>query len=167
MCSDIEKNQTLAELVSEEQFNEIIGMFLNKRLDKAKSLWTRERIEEAIADIERFKLAPLLKLKRTHKQYYYGKKYNIYIMEVGCPRTLQSDNGREFTAAVIQELKNLWPTCKIVNGRLRHPASQRSVERSNQDVEAMLRAWLQHGQYHKKLGSKLLLCSVPKEFLFS
>lgn len=63
-------------------------------------------------------------------------------LEVGCPHILQSDNGRELTAAIIQELTSLWPTCKIVNGRPRHPASQGSVERSNQDVEAMLRAWL-------------------------
>ncbi|GFW47535.1 SCAN domain-containing protein 3 [Trichonephila clavipes] len=63
-------------------------------------------------------------------------------LEVSCPRILQSDNGREFTATVIQELKNMWPTCKIVYGRPRHPASKGSVERSNQDVEAMLRAWL-------------------------
>ncbi|GFS78158.1 SCAN domain-containing protein 3 [Trichonephila clavipes] len=63
-------------------------------------------------------------------------------LEVGCPRILQSDNGRLFTATVIQKLKNMWPTCKIVNDRPRHPASQGSVERSNQDFEAMLREWL-------------------------
>ncbi|XP_014487986.1 PREDICTED: KRAB-A domain-containing protein 2-like [Dinoponera quadriceps] len=288
MGSDIEKNQTLTEYVFEEQFNETIRTFLNKRHDKEKPLWTRERIEEAITVIEQFKLAPLLKLQRTHKQYYYGKKYDVMevgtkkslilkrksdsdpvvqivptenfyhilrkthqstdhggrdkmlyslkskyliptsvvleflklctvcqskkkiprkgivvcpivssdfnhrgqvdlvdlqstldrnykwllhyqdhatkfsflrpltskraaevamellkiFLEVGCPHILQSDNGREFTAAVIQELTSLWPTCKIVNGRPRHPASQGSVERSNQDVEAMLRAWL-------------------------
>ncbi|GFU16239.1 SCAN domain-containing protein 3 [Trichonephila clavipes] len=50
-------------------------------------------------------------------------------LEVGCIRILQSDNDRELTAAVIQKLKNLWPTCKIVNGRPRHLASQGSVER--------------------------------------
>ncbi|GFX23411.1 KRAB-A domain-containing protein 2 [Trichonephila clavipes] len=66
-------------------------------------------------------------------------------LEVGGPHILQSDNGREFTAAVIQELKSLWPTRKIVNGRPRHPASQGCVEQSNQDVE--------------KLCSMLLLCS--------
>ncbi|GFV60480.1 hypothetical protein TNCV_3471151 [Trichonephila clavipes] len=32
----------------------------------------------------------------------------------------------------------MWATCKIVNGRPRHPVSQGSVERPNQDVEAML-----------------------------
>lgn len=73
MGSDKEKNQTLAEFVSEDQFNETIKTFLNQRHDKEKPLWTRERIEEAITVIEQFKLAPVLKLKRTHKQYYYGK----------------------------------------------------------------------------------------------
>ncbi|GIY86746.1 integrase catalytic domain-containing protein [Caerostris extrusa] len=63
-------------------------------------------------------------------------------LEIGCLHILQRDNGREFTAAVIQELTSLWSTYKIVNGRPGHPASQGSVERSNQDVEAMLRAWL-------------------------
>ncbi|KAK9719068.1 hypothetical protein QE152_g22863 [Popillia japonica] len=67
----------LAEFVSEDQFNETIKTFLNQRHDKEKPLWTRERIEEAITVIEQFKLAPVLKLKRTHKQYYYGKKYDI------------------------------------------------------------------------------------------
>lgn len=86
MGSDIEKNQTLTEFVSEEQFNGTIRLFLNKRHDKEKPLWTRERIEEAIAVIEQFKLAPLLKLQRTHKQYYYGKKYDV--MEVGTKKSL-------------------------------------------------------------------------------
>jgi hypothetical protein len=63
-------------------------------------------------------------------------------LEVGCPNILQSDNGREFTAAIIKELVSMWPSCKIVNGRPRHPASQGSVERANQDVENMLRSWL-------------------------
>ena len=85
----------------------------------------------------------------------------------GAPRILQSDNGREFVAAVIHELglqktlqKNnykffiffsffifvcsvsLWPHCKIVHGRPRHPQSQGSVERANADVENMIRAWM-------------------------
>ncbi|GFX97059.1 SCAN domain-containing protein 3 [Trichonephila clavipes] len=60
-------------------------------------------------------------------------------LEVDCPRILQRDNGREFTAAVIQELKSLWSTCRLINGRPRHPVIQGSIERSNQDIEAMLR----------------------------
>lgn len=63
-------------------------------------------------------------------------------LEFGAPHILQSDNGREFTAAVIEELVGMWPDCKIVHGRPRNPSSQGSVERSNQDVENMLRGWL-------------------------
>ena len=37
---------------------------------------------------------------------------------------LQSDNGREFVAAVIVELRFLWPELVLVNGRPRHPQSQ-------------------------------------------
>lgn len=64
-------------------------------------------------------------------------------LEFGAPHILQSDNGREFVAAIIQELTSLWPECKIVHGRPRYPQSQGSVERSNQDVENMLRAWME------------------------
>lgn len=58
------------------------------------------------------------------------------------PSILQSDNGREFVASVIQELVSLWSHCRIVHGRPRHPQSQGSVERSNADVENILRAWM-------------------------
>lgn len=61
-------------------------------------------------------------------------------LEVGGPSILQSDNGREFTNSLISELVKMWPTLKILHGRPRHPQSQGSIERSNQDVENMLRA---------------------------
>ncbi|KAL4136182.1 hypothetical protein QTP88_007746 [Uroleucon formosanum] len=61
----------------------------------------------------------------------------------GAPSILQSDNGREFVNCVIDELKQLWPECVIIHGRPRHPQSQGSIERANQDVEHMLRAWMQ------------------------
>ncbi|KAL4089315.1 hypothetical protein QTP88_024369 [Uroleucon formosanum] len=48
----------------------------------------------------------------------------------------------QVSAKIIEELAELWPECKIVHGRPRHPQSQGSVERSNQDVENMLRAWV-------------------------
>ncbi|GFU59024.1 KRAB-A domain-containing protein 2 [Trichonephila clavipes] len=87
-------------------------------------------------------------LRISHKFPSVFKRFDSLLrsrlvkLEVGCRRILQTDNGPEFSAAVIQGLKNLWPTCKIANGRPRHPASQGSVKRSNQAVEAMLRAWL-------------------------
>ncbi|XP_050064166.1 SCAN domain-containing protein 3-like [Aphis gossypii] len=39
-------------------------------------------------------------------------------------------------------MTNLWPECKIIHGRPRYPQSQGSIERCNQDVENMLRAWM-------------------------
>jgi len=61
----------------------------------------------------------------------------------GAPSILQSDNGREFVNCVLDDLKQLWPECVIVHRRPRHPQSQGSIERANQDVEHMLRAWMQ------------------------
>lgn len=63
-------------------------------------------------------------------------------LQFGAPTVLQSDNGREFACKVIEELKVVWPQLHIVHGRPRYPQSQGSVERSNQDVENMLRAWM-------------------------
>lgn len=63
-------------------------------------------------------------------------------MTFGAPYILQSDNGREFTANIIEELTSMWPECKIIHGSPRRPQTQGSVERSNQDVENMLRSWM-------------------------
>ncbi|XP_068248869.1 KRAB-A domain-containing protein 2-like [Palaemon carinicauda] len=60
----------------------------------------------------------------------------------GSPQILQSDNGSEFTALVISELKLLWPDLLIVHGKPRHPQSQGSVERLNCDIKDMLISWL-------------------------
>lgn len=67
----------------------------------------------------------------------------------GAPKILQSDNGREFVNSIINDLKELWPDCVIVHGRPRHPQSQGSVERSNQDIENMLRAWMKDNKTKK------------------
>jgi hypothetical protein len=56
----------------------------------------------------------------------------------GAPMILKSDNGREFVAAVIIEVMALWPEIVIVHGWPHHLQSQGSVERANQDVEAVL-----------------------------
>ena len=70
---------------------------------------------------------------------------DIFLL-LGAPVILQSDNGAEFTAAVIEELKLLWPDLLIVHGKPRHPQSQGSVERLNSDVKDMLVAWLADNQ---------------------
>eukprot|EP00102_Acyrthosiphon_pisum_P027906 XP_016665116.1 PREDICTED: KRAB-A domain-containing protein 2-like [Acyrthosiphon pisum] len=61
----------------------------------------------------------------------------------GAPVILQSDNGREFVNKIINDLKIMWPTLKIVHGKPRHSQSQGSVERANQDIQNMLITWMQ------------------------
>jgi len=46
----------------------------------------------------------------------------------GAPVILQSDNGREFVNKIINDLKTMWPTLKIVHGKPCHSLSQSSVE---------------------------------------
>jgi hypothetical protein len=64
-------------------------------------------------------------------------------------QNLQTDNGREFVNSVINEINELWSEYIIVHGRPRHPESQGSIERSNQNVENMLRAWMKDNKSKK------------------
>lgn len=77
--------------------------------------------------------------------------YNLLsiFLTFGATKILQSDNGREFVNSIIIELKELWPDCVIVHGRPRHPQSQGSIERSNQDIGNMLRAWMKDNNTKK------------------
>ena len=59
-------------------------------------------------------------------------------MLFGAPHILQSDNGSEFTAQIISDLKELWPELVIVHGKPCHPQSQGSVERANYGIKYML-----------------------------
>ncbi|XP_050298540.1 KRAB-A domain-containing protein 2-like [Anthonomus grandis grandis] len=60
----------------------------------------------------------------------------------GAPNILHSDNGREFSNQVIEQLAATWSAIKIVHGKPRHSQSQGSVERANQDVRDSLVAWM-------------------------
>lgn len=66
---------------------------------------------------------------------------DIFLL-IGAPSILQSDNGSEFTATVINELKLVWPRLHMVHGKPRHPQSQGSVERANGDIKDMLISWM-------------------------
>ena len=75
----------------------------------------------------------------------------------GAPHILQSDNGREFTALGISELKLMWPELVIVHGKPRHPQSQGSVESSNSDIHDMLTAWMRDNESTKwSIGIKFV-----------
>jgi transposase InsO family protein len=54
---------------------------------------------------------------------------------------LQSDNGSEFIAEIVEKLMEIWPEAKIIHGRACHPQSQGSVKRENQDIKTMLSMW--------------------------
>jgi len=60
----------------------------------------------------------------------------------GCPLILQHDNGKEFVNKIVARLKELWPSCLIVRGRPRHPQTQGSVERGNQDIHGLVANWM-------------------------
>jgi transposase InsO family protein len=64
----------------------------------------------------------------------------------GAPMILQSDNGKEFVAEIIAQVMAIWDGVVIVHGRPRHPQSQGSVERANQDIETMLGNWMSDHQ---------------------
>ena len=61
-------------------------------------------------------------------------------------KILQSDNGLEFVATVITELKHIWTDLLIIHGRPRHPRSQGCIERANGDLEIKLGKWIQDNQ---------------------
>ncbi|CAF1552184.1 unnamed protein product, partial [Adineta ricciae] len=60
----------------------------------------------------------------------------------GAPRLLHSDNGREFVADVIFELKILFPDMLFIRGRPRHPQSQGCIERANGVLTSALGKWM-------------------------
>ena len=73
---------------------------------------------------------------------------DIFLL-IGAPHILQFDNGREFTANVIKEVKDMWPDCSIVHGKHKHPQSQGSVERGNADIKYMLMIWMRENNCKK------------------
>lgn len=86
------------------------------------------------------KLSVLRPLESKRAKEVATRLYEIFCL-ITPPCILQSDNGREFTANCIEELKCLWPDLVIVHGQPRHPQSQGSVERANADIKDMLACW--------------------------
>ncbi|CAF4327003.1 unnamed protein product, partial [Didymodactylos carnosus] len=60
----------------------------------------------------------------------------------GPPRLLHSDNGSEFIAAIVTELKSLFPSMSFIRGRPRHPQSQGAIERANGVLTDALGKWM-------------------------
>ena len=94
-------------------------------------------------------ITPLTSKKASEVAFNLIDVFTIF----GAPHILQSENGREFTALVISELKLMWPQLVIVHGKPRHPQSQGSIERSNRDIHDMLTAcnWMRDNESNKWL----------------
>ena len=89
--------------------------------------------------LTKFVILRALQTKRAAEVAY--QLTDVFLL-FGAPVILQSDNGSEFTADVIRELKLMWPELTLVHGKPRHPQSQGSVERANSDIKDMLISWL-------------------------
>jgi hypothetical protein len=87
----------------------------------------------------KFSVLRPLKYKKAAEVAY--NLLDIFIL-LEAPHILQSDNGREFTANIITDLRSLWQELVIVHGKPRHPQSQGSVERANADIKEMIISWM-------------------------
>lgn len=84
---------------------------------------------------------------------------------IGAPYILQMDNGREFIAKVIYELKQIWKDMMIVHGKPRHPQSQGSIGRANGDVKKMLSNWMEDNKTKNwSLGLKFVQMSKNNSY---
>ncbi|CAF4470388.1 unnamed protein product, partial [Didymodactylos carnosus] len=71
-----------------------------------------------------------------------ASKLRTLFFSFGPPHLLHSDNGAEFVAQVIVELKTLFPDMCFIRGRPRHPQSQGCIERANGVLSVALGKWL-------------------------
>ena len=84
------------------------------------------------------KFIVLRPLKRKTAEEVVRTLMDIFCL-IGSPHILQSDNGREFkNINLATMIRELWPGCKIVHGKPRHPESQGSVERVNREIKKVL-----------------------------
>ncbi|CAF4134003.1 unnamed protein product [Rotaria magnacalcarata] len=74
---------------------------------------------------------------------YVAESLLQLFFQFGSCKILQSDNGKEFTAQIIKDLKIKWPQLVILNGRPRHPQSQGLVERGNSTLCDILGKFMQ------------------------
>jgi hypothetical protein len=96
--------------------------------------------------LTKFVVLKPLEYKRAEEVAYH--LIDIFTL-IGAPSILQSDNGREFSNKIVDNLKLMWPDLKIVHGKPRHSQSQGSVERANQDIENMSTTWTQDNKTSK------------------
>jgi transposase InsO family protein len=67
----------------------------------------------------------------SKEAHHVAENLLLFFYQFGPCKILQSDNGKEFTAQIIKDLKKMWPGLIILNGLPRHPQTQGLVERGN------------------------------------
>ncbi|KRZ58194.1 KRAB-A domain-containing protein 2 [Trichinella nativa] len=108
------------------------------------------------------KFCILSPLKSKRAEEVASKLLEIFLT-FGAPSILQSDNGREFSNAIIAELKTYWPELKLVTGRPRHPQSQGAVERLNGVVQDKLAIWMrENGCKRWSMGLKFVQWQISQ-----
>jgi len=132
--------------------NLLSWLFLNNR----NALWHVKICHDAKVALwllkEMTTSSDFMKMPQIAEEVAY-QLVDIFCM-FGAPSILQSDNGREFLYKTMQNLADMRPGMKLVHGKPRHSQSQRSVERSNQDVRDMLLAWMSDNSKNMKTWSE-------------
>ncbi|XP_037699832.1 SCAN domain-containing protein 3 isoform X2 [Choloepus didactylus] len=90
----------------------------------------------------RTKLSFLRSLKSKRPNEVAHALVDIFTI-IGAPNVLQSDNGREFSSQIVQELSNIWPELKIVHGKPQTCQSQSYLEWTNEDIQNRIISWMQ------------------------
>jgi hypothetical protein len=112
---------------------------MRTRPDKTSPNITYSWILNCIDHFSKFSWAFPLRNKSANE---VATKLRDLFFTFGPPRILHSDNGREFIANVITELKNLFPDLIFIRGRPRHPQSQGCIERENGILCDTLGKWM-------------------------
>ena len=89
-----------------------------------------------------------------------AEKMTEIFCNFGPAKILQSDNGREFVAKVINKIANLWPVLVIIHGRPRHPQSQGCIERGNGDLQVKLGKWVDENGEQWSKGLKFIVHAI-------
>ncbi|XP_032254826.1 SCAN domain-containing protein 3 isoform X2 [Phoca vitulina] len=90
----------------------------------------------------RTKLSFLRSLKSKKPKEVAHALLDIFTI-IGAPSVLQSDNGREFSSQIVNELSNIWPELKIVHGKPPPCQSQSSMNQTNEDIQNRIISWMQ------------------------
>ncbi|GBM75316.1 KRAB-A domain-containing protein 2 [Araneus ventricosus] len=109
----------------------------------------------------------LLRPFKTKRASEFALELLKVFLDLCAPYILQSGNGHEFTSNEINELSAMWPDCKIVHERPRHPRSQKE-DRGTLDSINLIEKIPKAENYVYQIGTKsgiLKSCSGESRIL--